>query len=302
MDEVLARLAREHSGVVARADALAAGMTYDGFEGLTASGLYVRTGLRTVRAVTTPVTFDSRLWTGRLEVGGDLYVTGEAAAALLGVARVREPALIEAMVASTRRPRPVEGFRLVRAMPGDLLGSRTVHGHLVTPLEVTLRQLARVRTHGQMVTILTDELRKRTTTCHRLRSVTGRGREGSARLRQALLVAGDGAHARAERRFAAEVRRRGVALATQVNLRCSTGASYWLDGLVRSVRLGYEIEGPEHLDPRQHDYDCRRANQVLTEHRIDLMPFSIAYVDRDLAGAVDDFVREVAARTRELAG
>ncbi|HVE98223.1 MAG TPA: hypothetical protein VNA12_03495 [Mycobacteriales bacterium] len=296
MDDSLARLAQRHGGVLGRKEAIAAGMTYDQYDALLARGLYVAAGPDALRAVTTPDSFAARLWSGLHEIGGEVWLTGAAAAQLLDVSRVGAPEVIEAMVVSTRRPPKIEGWRVVRAMPGDLIGSRIVGGFLVTSREVTLRQLARTRRHDRMVTVLQDELRRRMTTCHRLRSVTGRGREGSAALRRALLVAADGAHARQERRLAAAIRRRGVTLRTQVNLRTTDGSSYWLDGLADAARLGYEIEGPEHLDPVQHDYDCRRANSVLTEHRLDLMRFATAYVDRAVERAAEDFAR--AARSR----
>lgn len=130
----------------------------------------------------------------------------------------------------------------------------------------------------------------------------GRGRAGSARLRQALDIAGDGAQSRAERALYRAIRSLGAGQARrQVSVRCVSGAGYWLDLLFPDARIGVEVMGPHHLDPEQFEYDCLRANRILGEYGIHLLRFTAATVIRDpyaVAAQILDMIKEKDDRVR----
>ncbi|HVE63386.1 MAG TPA: DUF559 domain-containing protein [Mycobacteriales bacterium] len=190
---------------------------------------------------------------------------------------------------------------IVRAGPADLVGLREIRGHPVASREVVLRHSAHELGRQKIITLLQDELRLRHTTEHRLLSATGRGREGSAALRRALAVAGDGAHSRQERRLHRGMRARGIAGYRRfANLITPDGFSYWLDFLWASLLAGLEVNGPHHLDPAQAEYDARRARRVLTHFGVMLLPLTTAEIDADLDGAVREVVSFLISRAQRL--
>lgn len=60
------------------------------------------------------------------------------------------------------------------------------------------------------------------------------------------------------------------------------------------LKIGIEILGPHHLDPRQHEYDLRRARRILGSHGILLLQFTAAEVLRDPDAVIDAILRVIA--------
>lgn len=259
-------------------------------------------GRRALVAATTPQSWEQRLHVIHAEVRDPMCFTGVAALRVYGAPHQPvEPERVKALVPKARDPLEVPGVELIRAGVGDLFGVRTIRGLPVASLEVVLRHCAVEVSKPKMITLLQDELRLRHTTERRLLAATGRGRHGSAALRRALDVAGDGAHSRQERRVHRGMQTRGIRdYHRGFNLVTVAGAAYWLDFFWERLRAGLEVNGGLHLDPMQAAYDARRARRVLTGFGVVLLPLTAAEIDADLEGAVDEVLAFLVARAKAL--
>ena len=259
-------------------------------------------GRRALVAATTPQTWEQRLHVIHAEVCDPMCFTGVAGLRVYGSPhQPAEPDRVKVLVPKARDPLEVPGVEIIRAGLADLVGLRMIRGLPVAALEVTLRHSAVEVSKSKMVTLLQDELRLRHTTERRLLATTGRGRHGSAALRRALAVAGDGAHSRQERRVHRGMQARGVRdYHRGFNLVTVAGHAYWLDFFWERLRAGLEVNGGLHLDPVQAAYDARRARRVLTEFGVVLLPLTADEVDADLDGAVGEVLGFLVSRAKAL--
>ncbi len=296
MDEAIAAEARLRSGVLLRDE-----IGRDLRRRRLGAGELKELGRRALVSATTPSTWEQRLHVVRAEVADPMCFTGAAAVRLYDVPHPpRAPQVVKVLVPKQRDPLEVPGVEIIRAGLPDLVGQRQIRGLPVASLEVALRHTAREVSAQKAITLLQDELRLRHTTPRRLLSAMGRGRHGSAALRAALLVAGDQAHSRQERRIHQRMVARGIGgYRRGFNLVTAAGLTYWLDFFWEHLLAALEVNGGAHLDPIQAAYDARRARRVLTEFGIVLLPITAAEVDADVEGAVDEvdaFLRSRAAK------
>ncbi len=234
--EVMRRAAEQH-GIVARQEALDAGLTHSALQRRRVSGILVPRHPRVLRAPGAPVTWRSELLAAVLWAGESAMASHRAAGALWRLDGIEEGAID---VTVPRRQAPQRsGIRVHRAVQLEPRHGKRVDGIPVAAVNLTLVQLASILRPDVLATALDSALVQGLTRADRvLDCVDGlgrRGRRGVGTLVELLGERMDGQrpHAsRFERRLAAMLERVGLPRATrQYEIR--------LDGRVARPDLAY---------------------------------------------------------------
>lgn len=251
-------------------------------------------------AATTPTTALSRIWAALLVVGRRAIVAGATAAWLHHLPGHGEPTVIELVVPDTGGPgagRPrIPGVRLRRVRPATIRAVR-IRGLPVTPLAVTIRDLAAEQSEQSIRATVQHALRLRRTTMSALADTLGRGLSGAARLRRALVEVAPGYQSYWEGKLHRALLRRGVRLRPQLRVALPDGRVAFLDLGSAEFRLGVEIDGyVAHLTRFTSDRVRDRLLCIAAGYTI--LRYAVDELARDLERAADEiaaFIRNRAA-------
>jgi very-short-patch-repair endonuclease len=164
-------------------------------------------------------------------------------------------------------------------------------GWPVVSVEAAVLGMAADLTFITLADAVQDLLRLRRTTTRRLAAVTGRGIKGSAMLRAALAVTGDGLGSKWERRLASELRRPDRPRAIpQLRIEAAGGLVAYVDLAFPDVGLAIEIDGyVAHSRPAEFRYDRRRQNALVAE----LGWTVLRYTPYEIASAPERIVQQI---------
>ncbi|WP_020575957.1 type IV toxin-antitoxin system AbiEi family antitoxin domain-containing protein [Actinopolymorpha alba] len=297
-DVDLIRLAHRQHGVITRSDALARGLSPADLIRLTAERRWVERHPGIFLAATQPSTTASECQAALLAVGGDCALAGASAAwvwTLPGSERVDYPELV---VPGNRRFTHLAYVR-VRRVAVTAFRSVVRRGWPVTPLEVTVRDLAAHLTRRDLRALVQHLVLEQRTTLERLSGVLGRGLSGSAALRQILEEVDPAFQSVWERRLHDALVRRGLRPRPQLSLVAPSGRRCYLDLGFPEVRLGVEIDGfLTHM--RRFAIGRRRANAVTLELGWELAQYAVEDLAERLDEVADEIVAYVLARKERL--
>jgi very-short-patch-repair endonuclease len=221
---------------------------------------------RTVLVVAgSPDTWNRRLQVGLLALGGDAWVSHEAAAALLGLDR-SVPGALEFTTARARRCRPPAGCIVHTTTRIGAVDVLTVGGFRCASATRTVLDLAAGATPDRLAAALDSSIRLHLSAplvlIERLGELRGPGRYGVRLLDQLLLDSGG--ETMLERRFLALVREAGLPRpVTQQRVRSHGRHVARVDFLYTAQSMVVEVSGRlGHSNPADRGRDAQRRNEL----------------------------------------
>jgi len=147
--------------------------------------------------------------------------------------------------------------------------------------------------------VVQHALRRRQVGFDALMRTLGRGRPGSALLREILVEVGPGFQVKWERMVHRAVAARGIRLKPQAKVVAPDGRKAFIDLGIEELKYGVEIDGfLNHM--ARFAKDRRRARMLATECEWTIAPYAVEEVATDLAGVADDIVATVRRLERRL--
>lgn len=262
------QVAGSQDGVLARWQALAGGMTAEGWEWKLRSGRW-QLGVPGI-AVTHSgdPTFEQRAWAACLHAGEGAALSGDAALRLRGL-RGDLGSGLDVVIPTRRRvrDRPVLGITPMRVRRADVPARRQVR---VKGLPVLDAHLSVLHAASWAPTARAAEWRVAAAVQQRL-TAPGPLRDALLELprlpRRALLraVLDDvelGAHAGSELAFLRFCRKHGLPLPDALQVRVRAGGTRYLDARYTRRRLSVELDGAHHRDAGRWEADALRSLQL----------------------------------------
>lgn len=223
-----------------------------------------------------------------LAVGGEVALCAQSAGWVWRLPGIEPPQRPQLVVPGDRRYGHLKGVEVRRVEP-DTWQIQTRRGWPVTPLDVTVRQLAAETGHMQLRALIQDLLIERRTTLDRLNAVRGRGLSGSAALNRAIRELDPAHHNFWERVLARALWRVGLRVQPQFLLRSSSGRTCYLDLGLPEICLGIEIDGfLSHV--RKFAADRKRTRLICLELGWQLAPVAVSEIADDLDAVVAEIL------------
>jgi hypothetical protein len=299
MNPSLRRIAESQAGAFTREQARRCGMTDHAISTRILDRDWIPVMADVLICAGAPVTAAMKAWTGVLAIGHPVAVAGGMAASWLELERAPRSWTPEFVVPGDRRFGRLPGLLVRRVEPADW---RTVwHRQLpVTPVAVTIRDLAARLPSGEVRDIAQHALRRRRVTMAELQRCLGRGRSGSAAMRRILEELAPGFHVTWERLLHRALAEAGVVMTPQVPVRAPDGRVAYLDLGRVELRFGVEIDGfINHM--ARFAADRRRARMLALELDWVIANVAVEELEDDLAGVVAEIVAYVRRLERLLA-
>ena len=239
-----------------------------------------------------PVTETMKAWTGVLAVGQPVALAGATAGRWIGLDQVLEPLKPQLAVPNNRRPRDIAGLEVRRVVP-EAWSVRWWRGLPVTPIPVTIRDVADMTEYDRLRDVVQHALRRRRVSFAALAATLGRGRPGSRALRQVLEEVGPGFQVKWEGMLHRALLKRGVRMRPQTPVRAADGRRAFIDLGDEELKYGVEIDGfLNHM--ARFAADRRRMRMVAVE-----CGWTIAqYAVEEIAASLDAVADEIAAEAR----
>ena len=237
-----------------------------------------------------PVTERMKSWTAVLAAGGDVALAARTAGREFGLERVPEPARPQIVIPNSR-DLELPGIDIHRVVPArwQVVWRR---GLPLTPIALTIRDIGADVHRDALRDVVQHALRRRQVRFDGLLQTLGRGRPGSARLREILEEVGPGFQVKWERMVHQAVAARGIRLKPQAEVVAPDGRKAFIDLGIEELRYGVEIDGfLNHM--ARFAKDRRRARMLATECEWAIAPYAVEEVATDLAGVADDIVATV---------
>lgn len=257
-------VAATQSGIITRAQLLAAGRTDSGVTRLLRSGAIRRLGEGVYRVRGAPLTYDAALWRAVLESGGAL---GFGTAAALWGCAVEPPDRIDIIVGRHDHPLPIRGVRFRRRdYPASLLTRRS--GLPATTRVDSLLDLMGTMRLGKASQLADRAIQQRwlgpEDIARRLRNRPKQ--RGNGILQILATMSGDGAAAHSERVLHRVLRQGGIT-GWEANVAVFGGGRKIAepDVLFRAAGLIVEVDGMAyHTDADRFQRDRSRQNDLVT--------------------------------------
>jgi very-short-patch-repair endonuclease len=305
MAAALHDIARRQGGVFTLRQARQLGVSPEGIQRRLLSGDWLPVFAGVVRAAGAPVSAEMKSWAAVLALGQPAALTGQWAAAALGLDRAPAAGQPQLAIPANRFRRVVSGLEIRRVAVADW-SSWTVswrRGLPFAPLPVVLRDLAREVPHDVVRDVVQHALRRRLLTVQELTGALRRGAGGSARLRGVLEELAPGYQVHWERLLHRALARRGVAMTPQVEVRAPDGRVGYLDLGREDLRFGVEIDGfLNHME--RFAADRRRMRMLAVEMGWTIAPYAVEEIRAGLDRIADEiarFVRDLVARAARAA-
>jgi Transcriptional regulator, AbiEi antitoxin len=292
MSRACEELLERQSGVIARSQALQAGLSSDAIDNLLRVGRWQRLQHGVYATFSGKPSRDARLWAAVLRAGPDAMLSHYTAAGLFGLlAPTGGP--VHVIVRSDRRPRRISGMVIHRAdrAPG------VRHPVLLPPrtrIEETVLDLATAaRTADDAFSWVFRATGQRLTTPERIRrSMAARQRmPWRSELAACLDDAADGVHSNLERRYVWDVERpHGLPRALRQARVVRDGRVAYLDNLYPEYLVGAELDGRAAHPVGERWRDYRRDNAGATDGII-----TLRYGWSDVTGQPCQVAAQVAA-------
>lgn len=298
MPPTLRRLARRQAGAFTRRQARQCGVTDAEVQARLLDGTWVLVMADVLIGAGTPVTTELKAWTGVLAMSQPVALAARTAGVHLGLERVPDPPRPQFVVPSGRRFAHLPGLEVRRANSWHV----TWHAGLpVTPVPVTIRDLAGDVPRDRLRDVVQHALRRRRTSWRALEATLGRGLGGSAALRDVLAEVAPGYQVKWERTLHRAVARRGLVLRPQVPVRGPDGTIVaCLDLGDERLRFGVEVDGfVNHM--ARFVADRRRARKVAFDYGWLVAVYAVEEVADHLDEVADEVVRYGDQRRRALA-
>lgn len=238
-----------------------------------------------------PVTEAMKAWTGVLALGQPVSLAGMTAARWIGLEQVPEPTRPEFAVPNNRHPRDIAGLDVRRVvLPRWHVAWR--NGLPVTPIALTIRDMAAQLTHEQLRDVVQHTLRRRRVTFDALTSTLGRGRPGAANLRAVLEEVGPGFQVKWERILFRAVLAEGVRMEPQTLVEAPDGRQAYVDLGIARLRFGVEIDGfLNHM--ARFRADRVRARMLAVELDWTIAPYAVEEIATRLGAVASEIARHV---------
>lgn len=266
-------MAAGRHGVVTYDEALSTGMSTDDIRRRVRKGTLRRIHPGVLHHTAAPFTYHSRLAAAQAWTGGAGFLSHRTAARLWEMDGILGEPVDVSVVGSRTCP----GIKVHRLRAVDRPRTVRIHGFVVSAADRTLLDLAGVIPRKTFVLALDDALRRRLTSLDSLKAALethgGRGRIGSAALRQALADrdADDQRLAsRFEKKMLAILRRIG-GFETQHEVSSPTGR-FFLDFAFPEAKLAIECHSR-----RWHDSEFRFEKDVARDRALKRLGWTILY-------------------------
>ena len=297
MTNELMRLVRRQSGCFTGRQVLQLGMTNRDIERYVFDGVWLRVMGDVLIVAGAPVTERMKSWTAVLAAGGDVALAAQTAGRELGLEQVPEPVKPQIVIPNTR-DLELPDIDIHRVVPArwQVIWRR---GLPLTPIALTIRDLGADVNRDVLRDVVQHALRRRQVGFDALMQTLGRGRPGSALLREILEEVGPGFQVKWERMVYRAVAARGVRLKPQAKVEAPDGRVAFIDLGIEELKYGVEIDGfLNHM--ARFAGDRRRARMLATECEWTIAPYAVEEIVKDLAGVADEIVRQVRRRQRLL--
>jgi very-short-patch-repair endonuclease len=294
MTFLLRSTARRQAGCFTRGQALRCGISDAEIERRVFDGDWLELMGDVLVVAGAPVTEAMRAWTAVLAIGQPVALAGLSGGRWHNLEEVPEPSRPQLVVPNNRHPRDIAGLDVRRVVPArwSVVWRR---GLPVTPIALTVRDLADDVGHDPLRDIVQHALRRRRTSFESLARTLGRGRPGAAPLRRVLEEIGPGYQVKWERLVHRALLAVGVRMQPQTCVEAPDGRRAYVDLGLPDLRFGVEIEGfLNHM--ARFRADRRRARMLALELGWTIAPFAAEEIAADLSGVV----REVVAYVRRL--
>jgi hypothetical protein len=269
-DARLAALTRDQFGLVTRAQALAAGLTYHQVRHRLDIGTLVRVARELYRLAGAPETWDQRALAAVLAIGEGAVLCGRSAATVwkLSLPKLEE---IEVLAPRSRSGQAGPGAALAHRVRTVRPQDKTYVGvSPVTTIQRTLVDLAGTLNIEALDRVVDEAISRKLTTPDRLAktvsAVGGRGRKGIRNLRQVLgpWLEHPQMDSVAEAAWLRALGRAGLpAPVTQYGIVRADGKRAIADFAWPEARLVLEVDGYRwHAGPRSHSRDLERATSL----------------------------------------
>lgn len=237
-----------------------------------------------------PVTERMKSWTAVLAAGGDVALAAQTAGREFALERVPEPAEPQIVIPNSR-DLELPGVDIHRVVPArwQVVWRR---GLPLTPIALTIRDIGAELHRDALRDVVQHALRRRQVSLDGLIRTLGRGRPGSARLREILEEVGPGFQVKWERMVYRAVAARGIRLKPQAEVVAPDGRKAFIDLGIEELKYGVEIDGfLNHM--ARFAKDRRRARMLATECEWTIAPYAVEEVATDLPAVADDIATTV---------
>ena len=284
------RLIRRQAGCITRRQLRQLGVSNHDTERHILEGVWLPVMGEVLIVAGAPVTERMKSWTAVLAAGGDVALAARTAGREFGLERVPEPPKPQ-IVIPNRRVLELPDVDIHRVVPErwQVIWHR---GLPLTPVALTIRDIGADVHRDALRDIVQHALRRRQVDFDALLRTLGRGRPGSASLREILEEVGPGFQVKWERMVYRAVAARGVRLKPQAKVEAPDGRHAFIDLGIEELRFGVEIDGfLNHM--ARFAGDRRRARMLAVECEWTIAPYAVEEVAKDLAGVADEIVRHV---------
>jgi hypothetical protein len=295
MTPQLNRLVRRQAGCFTRQQAIQLGISAAVIQRNLLDGVWLSVLGDVLVVAGAPVTERMTSWTAVLAVGGDVALAAQTAGREFGLERVPAPRVPQIVIPNTR-DLEIPGVEVHRVVPARW---QVVwrHGLPLTPIPLTIRDLAADLGLDTVRDIVQHALRRRQTGFDALMRMLGRGRPGSARLRQVLEEVGPGFQVKWERMVFRAVAARGITLKPQAKVVAPNGRKAFIDLGIEELKFGVEIDGfLNHM--ARFAKDRRRARMLGLECDWLISAYAVEEIATGLDAVADEIVRHVRRRQR----
>lgn len=242
----------------------------------------------------TPVTQEMHAWAAVLAMRAPVALAGCSAALVYRLEGAPAPVRPQLVVPRRHEPRPLPGVD-VRRVVDDHWSVVRYRGLPLTPIPMTIRDLAAQVGHECARDVVQHALRRRRVTFEGLAGTLGRGFSGSAALRRVLEEVGPGFQVKWERMVHRAVLAEGVRMRPQTPVRAADGRKAFIDLGLEEIGYGVEIDGfLNHM--ARFAADRRRGRMLAVELGWTIAPYAVEEIATDLRGVA----REIAADVRRL--
>jgi very-short-patch-repair endonuclease len=286
----LTRLVRRQAGCLTRTQARQLRVSATELERNIIEGVWLPVMGGVLIVAGAPVTERMKSWTVVLAAGGDVALAAQTAGREHGLERVPEPAQPQIVIPNTR-DLELPGVDIHRVVPPRW---QVVWRHSLplTPIPLTIRDIAADLRHDQTRDVVQHALRRRQVGIEDLTRMLGRGRPGSATLRAVLEEVGPGFQVKWERMVYRAVAARGIRLKPQAHVVAPDGRQAYIDLGIEELKFGVEIDGfLNHM--ARFAGDRKRARMLALECDWTIAPYAVEEISSNLDAVADEIVRHV---------
>jgi very-short-patch-repair endonuclease len=291
MSPQLRRLAHRQAGCFTKRQARRLGVTAEEMEQQLLTGEWLEVMRDVLICAGTPITDRLKAWTAVLAVGQPVALAGRSAGQAWAVDQAPLSDRPQLVVPNDRDPRDLPGLEIRRVVPASW-AVQWHHGLPVTPVAMTIRDIAADSPRAVVRDVVQHALRRRRTSLHELMATLGRGLAGSARLRQVLEEVSPGYQVHWERRLHRALLRRGIRMTPQMKVVAPDGRTAYLDLGIEDLRFGVEIDGfLNHM--ARFAADRRRARMLALEMGWTVAPYAVEEIQTRLDAVADEVAAHV---------